>query len=115
MIGAYAYTLLVVRAGVPHAVAILSAVALGALTGIVVEQPTVGLAPKLADEIYGWVTRLAAAGASILLVDHNIRQVISMSELVYVMSLGRIVASGPRARFAEDLHGQVRQWLGIAL
>lgn len=80
-----------------------------------IDEPTVGLAPKLADEIYGWVERLRREGASILLVDHNIRQVIELSDLVYVMSLGRITASGPSALFAEDLHGQVRQWLGIAL
>jgi branched-chain amino acid transport system ATP-binding protein len=80
-----------------------------------VDEPTVGLAPRLADEIYDWVSRLAADGASILLVDHNVQQVIRMSRLVYVMSLGRITAAGPSARFAEDLHGQVRQWLGIAL
>lgn len=80
-----------------------------------IDEPTVGLAPNLADEIYRWVERLRREGASVLLVDHNIRQVIELSEVVYVMSLGRIAASGPRARFAEDLHGQVRQWLGIAL
>ncbi len=80
-----------------------------------IDEPTVGLAPKVADEIYGWVERLAREGGSIFLVDHNIQQVIRMSQVVYVMSLGRIAASGPRARFAEDLHGQVRQWLGIAL
>lgn len=80
-----------------------------------VDEPTVGLAPKLADEIYTWVERLAREGTSVLLVDHNVRQVIALSELVYVMSLGRIAASGPSAQFVEDLHGQVRQWLGIAL
>jgi branched-chain amino acid transport system ATP-binding protein len=80
-----------------------------------IDEPTVGLAPKLADEIYRWVERLRREGTSILFVDHNIRQVIALSDVVYVMSLGRITASGPRARFAEDLHGQVRQWLGIAL
>lgn len=80
-----------------------------------IDEPTVGLAPRLADEIYAWVERLARDGASVLLVDHNVRQVIAMSELVYVMSLGRIAAAGPSAQFAEDLHGQVRQWLGIAL
>lgn len=80
-----------------------------------IDEPTVGLAPRLAEEIYGWIRRLRQEGASILLVDHNIRQVIELSDTVYVMSLGRITASGPAARFAEDLHGQVRQWLGIAL
>ncbi len=80
-----------------------------------VDEPTVGLAPRLADEIYAYVAALAASGASILLVDHNVQQVIRTTATVYVMSLGRIAASGESARFAEDLHGQVRQWLGIAL
>jgi len=80
-----------------------------------VDEPTVGLAPRLADEIYTWVEALAREGTSILLVDHNVQQVIRMSATVHVMSLGRIAASGDAARFAEDLHGQVRQWLGIAL
>jgi len=80
-----------------------------------VDEPTVGLAPRVADEIYGWVEALAQNGASILLVDHNVQQVIRMSATVYVMSLGRIAASGESTGFAEDIHGQVRQWLGIAL
>lgn len=80
-----------------------------------VDEPTVGLAPKLADQIYAYVTALAASGASILLVDHNVQQVIRSTTTMYVMSLGRIAAHGTSARFAEDLHGQVRQWLGIAL
>jgi branched-chain amino acid transport system ATP-binding protein len=80
-----------------------------------VDEPTVGVAPKLADEIYGYVNTLAKSGSSILLVDHNVQQVIRTTATLYVMSLGRITASGASARFAEDLHGQVRQWLGIAL
>jgi hypothetical protein len=32
-----------------------------------------------------------------------------------VLSLGRIAAAGPRADFQSDLHGQVREWLGIRL
>jgi branched-chain amino acid transport system ATP-binding protein len=80
-----------------------------------VDEPTVGVAPKLADEIYGYVNTLARNGSSILLVDHNVQQVIRTTATLYVMSLGRITASGESARFAEDLHGQVRQWLGIAL
>jgi branched-chain amino acid transport system ATP-binding protein len=80
-----------------------------------VDEPTVGLSPKLADQIYAWVEALARNGASILLVDHNVQQVIRMSAMLYVMSLGRIAASGESAGFAEDIHGQVRQWLGIAL
>ena len=50
-----------------------------------------------------------------LFVDHNVRKVIELADYVYVLSLGRIAASGQRADFQSDLHGQVREWLGIRL
>jgi ABC-type transporter Mla maintaining outer membrane lipid asymmetry ATPase subunit MlaF len=44
-----------------------------------------------------------------------VRKVIQMVDHVYVLSLGRIAAAGPRADFQSDLHQQVREWLGIRL
>jgi branched-chain amino acid transport system ATP-binding protein len=49
----------------------------------------------------------------ILLVDHNVRRVVAMSNHIYVLSLGEITASGSPEDFAGDLHEQVREWLGI--
>ncbi len=81
-----------------------------------IDEPTVGLAPKIAEEVYGWIEAFREDEAmTILLVDHNVRKVIEMVDHVYVLSLGRIAASGPRADFQSDLHEQVRQWLGIRL
>lgn len=81
-----------------------------------IDEPTVGLAPKIAEEVYDWIDAFREQeGMTILLVDHNVRKVIEMVDHVYVLSLGRIAASGPRADFQSDLHEQVREWLGIRL
>jgi branched-chain amino acid transport system ATP-binding protein len=81
-----------------------------------IDEPTVGLAPKIAEEVYGWIEAFREEeGMTILLVDHHVRKVIEMVDHVYVLSLGRIAASGPRADFQSDLHEQVREWLGIRL
>ena len=81
-----------------------------------IDEPTVGLAPKIAEEVYEWIdTFRDEEGMTILFVDHNVRKVIEMADYVYVLSLGRIAAAGPRADFQSDLHQQVREWLGIRL
>ena len=81
-----------------------------------IDEPTVGLAPKIAEEAYHWIEAFRdQEGMTILLVEHNVRKVIETVDHVYVLSLGRIAASGPRAEFQSDLHEQVREWLGIRL
>jgi ABC-type branched-subunit amino acid transport system ATPase component len=78
-----------------------------------VDEPSIGLSPILAEEVFTWIERFAKAGMGILLIDHNVRRVVKMSDRFDVLSLGRITASGARADFEGDLHEQVRQWLGL--
>jgi len=78
-----------------------------------VDEPSIGLSPRLAEEVFGWITRFAQSGMGILLIDHNVRRVVKMSDRIHVLSLGRITASGGREDFQGDLHEQVRQWLGL--
>jgi branched-chain amino acid transport system ATP-binding protein len=78
-----------------------------------VDEPSIGLAPLLADEVFSWIERFAREGMGILLIDHNVRRVVRMSDRVHVLSLGRITAAGGREDFQGDLHEQVRQWLGL--
>jgi branched-chain amino acid transport system ATP-binding protein len=78
-----------------------------------VDEPSIGLSPILADEVFGWIERFARAGMGILLIDHNVRRVVKMSDRIHVLSLGRITAAGGREDFEGDLHEQVRQWLGL--
>jgi branched-chain amino acid transport system ATP-binding protein len=78
-----------------------------------IDEPSVGLAPRIAGEVFQWIDAFAKAGMGILLVDHNVRRVVAMSDHIYVMSLGEITAEGTPQDFAGDLHAQVREWLGI--
>jgi len=78
-----------------------------------IDEPSIGLSPILAEEVFGWIERFARAGMGVLLIDHNVRRVVKMSDHVHVLSLGRIAASGRREDFAGDLHEQVKQWLGL--
>jgi ABC-type branched-subunit amino acid transport system ATPase component len=78
-----------------------------------VDEPSIGLSPILAEEVFSWIERFAKAGMGILLIDHNVRRVVKMSDRIHVLSLGRITASGGREDFQGDLHDQVRQWLGL--
>src|SRR5690606_5556168 len=78
-----------------------------------IDEPSIGLAPKVASEIFQWIKHFAASGMGILLVDHNVRRVVSLSDHIYVLSLGEITASGSPEDFQGDLHAQVKEWLGI--
>ena len=78
-----------------------------------IDEPSIGLAPSLAEEVFGWIERFARAGMGILLIDHNVRRVVRMSSYIYVLSLGEITAEGPPEAFQGDLHQQVKAWLGI--
>jgi len=78
-----------------------------------VDEPSIGLSPLLAGEVFTWIEKFARSGMGILLIDHNVRRVVKMSDRVHVLSLGRITAAGAREDFEGDLHEQVRQWLGL--
>ena len=79
-----------------------------------IDEPAIGLAPKIAAEVYQWIELFSVSGMAILLIDHNVRRVVKMSEYIYVLSLGEISAEGRRAAFEGDLHDQVKTWLGVS-
>ena len=78
-----------------------------------IDEPSIGLSPKIAEEVFEWIRLFAERGMAILLVDHNVRRVVALSAYVYVLSLGEIAAEGRPEDFQGDLHEQVRAWLGI--
>jgi branched-chain amino acid transport system ATP-binding protein len=78
-----------------------------------IDEPSIGLSPKISEEVFVWIEKFAQAQMGILLIDHNVRRVVRMSDRICVLSLGRITADGTPADFAGDLHQQVQQWLGL--
>ena len=78
-----------------------------------IDEPSIGLSPIMAEEVFTWIEKFSRSGMGILLIDHNVRRVVRMSDRIYVLSLGRIAASGDKEDFEGDLHEQVKQWLGL--
>lgn len=78
-----------------------------------IDEPSIGLSPKISEEVFVWIEKFAQARMGILLIDHNVRRVVRMSDRVCVLSLGRITADGAAADFQGDLHRQVQEWLGL--
>ena len=69
---------------------------------LLLDEPTLGLAPLVAADIFRIVREINASGTTILLVEQNVRQALKVSARAYVLETGRIVLSGPSAELAEE-------------
>src|SRR5512139_71001 len=77
--------------------ALLSAPAL-----LLLDEPTLGLAPLVVADIFRIVREINASGTTVLLVEQNVRQAMKVSSRTYVLETGRIVLSGPSAELARE-------------
>lgn len=69
---------------------------------LMLDEPTLGLAPKTAGEIFAIIRRLRADGLTIMLVEQNLRQALKIADRAYVLESGRIVLQGTVAELAAD-------------
>jgi branched-chain amino acid transport system ATP-binding protein len=79
---------------------------------LLLDEPSMGLAPRLVAEIFAQIAALKAQGTTILLVDQNARAALAIADRGYVMETGRIVLSGAAAELLRD--PQVQQaYMGL--
>jgi branched-chain amino acid transport system ATP-binding protein len=79
---------------------------------LLLDEPSMGLAPRLVEEIFATIRALKAAGTTIFLVDQNAYAALAAADRGYVLETGRIVHSGAGPQLLEDK--QVQQaYLGI--
>lgn len=64
---------------------------------LLLDEPSMGLAPRLVEEIFAHIVALKRADASIFLVDQNARAALSIADRGYVLETGRIALSGSGA------------------
>ena len=70
---------------------------------MMLDEPSLGLAPLLVEEIFGRVKSLnAEIGTTVLLVEQNARRALQIADHAYVMENGRIVLEGPAAELASN-------------
>jgi len=62
---------------------------------LALDEPSLGLAPVVAKEIFGVISRLRDDGGTILLVEQNARAALSISDRAYVLEAGKVVLEGP--------------------
>ncbi|MBD9395851.1 ABC transporter ATP-binding protein [Acidovorax sp. ACV01] len=80
---------------------------------LMLDEPSLGLAPRMVDELLAIVQRIAAQGVTVLMVEQNVRKALQVAQRGYVLERGRIVASGDAATLLQS--DAVRQaYLGVA-
>ena len=78
---------------------------------LLVDEPSVGLSPLIAQSIYEELLALKAEGRTILLVDQDVRSAMAVADEVYVLDLGAVKTHGTKENFEGQLGDVVRNWL----
>jgi branched-chain amino acid transport system ATP-binding protein len=84
---------------------------MGAPRLLLLDEPSMGLAPLFVEEIFGIIASLRSEGRTILLVEQNASAALEVADYAYVLETGRIVLQGPAAQVAHD-PGVIGAYLG---
>ncbi|MDE3737859.1 MULTISPECIES: ABC transporter ATP-binding protein [Pseudomonas] len=80
---------------------------------LMLDEPSLGLAPLITREIFRIITTLRQQGVSILLVEQNARAALRVADYAYVLETGQIAMEGPAAQLADDPR-VIEAYLGLA-
>jgi neutral amino acid transport system ATP-binding protein len=69
---------------------------------IFLDEPSAGLSPLKAQEVFGHVRRIAATGTAIVIVEQDVRRALDVSDYAYVLVTGRVAFQGAAASIAAD-------------
>ena len=69
---------------------------------LMLDEPSLGLAPLVVKEIFAIIERLRESGATILLIEQNARAAMAVADHAYVLETGAIALSGPAGQLAAD-------------
>ncbi len=69
---------------------------------LLVDEPSLGLSPRLVKENFSVIRRIRELGITVLLVEQNVHQTLAIADFGYVLSQGRVVAAGSARELAEN-------------
>lgn len=70
---------------------------------LLLDEPSLGLAPVIVDELFLLLERLRDQGTTLLLVEQNAQRALEIAEYAYVLSSGQITAQGPGAELLSSM------------
>ncbi|MFJ7069286.1 ATP-binding cassette domain-containing protein [Streptomyces sp. NPDC101115] len=80
---------------------------------LVADEPSLGLAPRVVDEVFALLTELRARGTALLLVEEKAAEALGIADTVAYLAEGRIVWSGPRAEADADRLADAYLGMGV--
>jgi branched-chain amino acid transport system ATP-binding protein len=69
---------------------------------LLLDEPSLGLAPKMTNFVFELITSLRREGLTVLLVEQKARHTLKIADRAYLLEMGRVIASGPAAAIASD-------------
>ncbi len=70
---------------------------------LILDEPSLGLAPVIISQVFALISRLRKLGTTILLVEQNVAQSLSISDRAYLLELGTVSRSGTASEFLQGL------------
>lgn len=69
---------------------------------LLLDEPSLGLAPKMTEQVFGMIGELRAQGLTIMLIEQKARQTLKFADRAYLLETGRRVTSGTASELARD-------------
>ncbi|WP_425342945.1 ABC transporter ATP-binding protein [Ornithinimicrobium cryptoxanthini] len=79
---------------------------------ILLDEPSMGLAPKIVDEVFSVIQEIRASGTTVVLIEQNARRALRAADHGYVLASGEIAHQGPAAELLAD-DRVVQAYLGV--
>lgn len=80
---------------------------------VIIDEPSVGLAPIFVDEVYDHIENLKTKGKTVLMVDQNVQAAVDLADYVYILEFGCVASEGGVADYSSDVGAIVQKWLRV--
>lgn len=78
---------------------------------VILDEPTAGLAPKVAERIYEELGKFKDEGTTTFFVDQNVKRAVMLSDYIYVLKQGQIAGHCPKEELDKGLGELIKEWL----